>query len=203
MTQTQALAARLGIELQSSAAERLEAFLALTSLWGKRIDLTSARDDGALAEILFVDALHLVSPELIPTGSRVLDVGAGVGAPTLPVLLMRDDLQALLVEPRRKRVAFLRTAVGSLGLAKRVKVVEAKLDLEDPRALIAEHGEVDVALARATFAPTTWLGLGRQLAERTLVLTAQETPPVGAYAQVHYSVPSSGAPRQISGYARE
>jgi 16S rRNA (guanine527-N7)-methyltransferase len=195
-----ALAERLEIPLADDAAERLSALLKLTALWGKRIDLTSARDEAALAEILFVDALHMVSEQLVPRDARVLDVGAGVGAPTLPMLLMRDDLSALLVEPRRKRVAFLRTAVGSLGLAKRVQVVEAKLDLQQPRALVEVHGAVDVALARATFAPSVWLGLGQQLAPRTLVLTAQETPPEGALASVEYSVPSNAAKRVVSAY---
>lgn len=203
MDEVRALAERLQITLTDDAAERLGAFLRLTALWGKRIDLTSARDNGALAEILFVDALHMVSTELVPENARVLDVGAGVGAPTLPMLLMRPDLRALLVEPRRKRVAFLRTAVGSLGLAQRVQVVEAKLDLDAPRALVDAHGAVDVALARATFAPGVWLGLGRQLAPRTLVLTAQEAPPAGALLSVSYAVPSSGAKRVVSAYAAE
>ena len=132
MDEVRALAERLEIPLQDDAAERLGAFLKLAALWGKRIDLTSARDNGALAEILFVDALHMVSVALVPENARVLDVGAGVGAPTLPMLLLRPDLRALLVEPRRKRVAFLRTAVGSLGLAQRVQVVEAKLGLDAP-----------------------------------------------------------------------
>ncbi|MCA9578547.1 MAG: RsmG family class I SAM-dependent methyltransferase [Polyangiales bacterium] len=201
MDQVRALAERLDIPLTDAAGERLSAFLALTSLWGKRIDLTSARDDAALAEILFVDALHMVSETLVPRGARVLDVGAGVGAPTLPMLLLRDDLRALLVEPRRKRVAFLRTAVGSLGLASRVQVVEAKLDLAHPTALTDAHGSVDVALARATFSPPVWLGLGRQLAPRTLVLTAQEAPPEGALTAVSYAVPSNGAKRVVSAYA--
>ncbi len=202
MAHVRALAERLAVPLADDAEQRLTALLSLTMLWGKRIDLTSARDEAALAEILFVDALHMTGDDLIPRDSRVLDVGAGVGAPTLPVLLMRPDLRALLVEPRRKRVAFLRTAVGSLGLSARVQVVEAKLDLDQPRALVEAHGEVQVALARATFAPDVWLPLGRALAPRTLVLTAQEEPPPGADLTVRYAVPSSGAKRVISAYAR-
>ena len=86
--------------------------------------------------------------------------------------------------------------------AARVQVVEAKLDLDQPRALVEAHGEVQVALARATFAPDVWLPLGRALAPRTLVLTAQEEPPPGADLTVRYAVPSSGAKRVISAYAR-
>ena len=181
MAHVRALAERLAIPLTPDAEQRLTALLTLTMLWGKRIDLTSARNEAALAEILFVDALHMTGEDLIPRDARVLDVGAGVGAPTLPVLLMRPDLRALLVEPRRKRVAFLRTAVGTLGLSSRVQVVEAKLELDRPAALVEAHGEVQVALARATFAPSVWLPLGHQLAPRTLVLTAQEEPPGGAH----------------------
>jgi 16S rRNA (guanine527-N7)-methyltransferase len=200
-----ALASALGRPIGVAARAALADFAELVARWNARIDLTAARTPEQLCEVLFADALVLADHALIPDGARVLDVGSGAGAPSLPLALLRPDVSLVLVEPLHKRVAFLRTAVGTLpGLAGRVTVREARLEPSRPAVAGAPF---DVALARATFAPASWLPLGLSLASRTLVLTAAEaapTPPAGT-ACVHairYALPRTDAPRTISAYAR-
>ncbi len=184
--------------------DALARFLELVVTWNKKLDLTAARGTGTLLEVMLADALVLAgSGGLIPEAARCIDVGSGAGAPALPLALLRSDLRLVLVEPLRKRVAFMRTAVGSLGLASRVQVVEQKLD---PEAPIVSGEPFDVALSRATFAPEVWLAAGVQLAQRTLVLLASQQPPAAARAtlerEVEYALPWSGAARRIVAYAR-
>ncbi len=151
--------------------------------------------------MLCADALVLAREALVPLRARLLDVGAGAGAPGLVLLLLRPDLDGTLLEPLRKRVAFLRTAVGALDLAGRARVVEDRLDPARPEVAGAPF---DVALSRATFAPDRWLPLGLRLAKRALVLTAAAEPPAGprarAVAEARYAIPSSGAARRITAY---
>ena len=96
--------------------------------WNARLDLTAAREEAALAEVLFADALVLRARELVPEGARVLDVGSGAGAPALPFAIVRADCRVAMLEPLRKRVAFLRTAIGTLDLAARVTAIEGRID---------------------------------------------------------------------------
>ncbi len=200
-----ALGAALGRPVPDAARGALAAFAELVARWNARIDLTAARTPEQLCEVLFADALVLHDRALVPDAARVLDIGSGAGAPALPLALLRPDLALVLVEPLRKRVAFLRTVVGSLdGLAGRVEVREGRLDPGSPAAAGAPF---DVALARATFAPATWLPLGLGLATRALVLTATETapaPPADASIAhaAHYTLPRTGAPRAITAYTR-
>jgi len=86
----------------------------------------AARGVRAQLEVLLADALYLTNPALIPLGQRVVDIGSGAGAPALALALARPDLQVTLVEPLHKRVAFLRTAIGTLMSPKQVQVVNAK-----------------------------------------------------------------------------
>jgi 16S rRNA (guanine527-N7)-methyltransferase len=198
-----ALAEALRVPLAHDARQRLTAFAELVTRWNARIDLTAARTPEQLAEVLFADALVLADEALVPRSARVLDVGSGAGAPALPLALLRPDLSLVLVEPLRKRVAFLRTAIGSLeGLAGRVEVREGKLD---PRAPQVAGAPFDVAMARATFAPDVWLPLALGLARHALVLTAAEEPPAapeGARVahEARYALPRTGAPRRITVY---
>ena len=175
----------------------------ITKQWGSRTDLTSARSDVELAEILFLDAVQLVAAGWAPSGASILDVGAGVGAPLLPLLASDESLRGVLVEPRRIRTAFLRTAAGSLGLAGRVEVIEGRVDPDAPRV---DGAPFDIAVSRATFAPEEWRRIGAQLAAEVWVLVAGEEPDesdeLELVRRLGYAVPSSGAPRAILGYRR-
>jgi len=202
-----ALGRHLGRPPCSHAVPQLLRFASLVQSWNAKMNLTAAREPGALVEVLFADALMLADPALIPEGARLADVGSGAGAPALPLLLMRPDLRGTLVEPLRKRVAFLRTAVGTLDLAARTRILESRVDPAAPGGGDSLGvGPQDLALSRATFAPEEWLRVGLLLAPRVLVLTAGAAPPcpVGAQvaAQVDYTLPSSGARRRVTAFER-
>ena len=171
--------------------------------WGSRTDLTAARTDTELAEILFLDAAQVIRAGWTAPSSSLVDIGAGVGAPTIPILLSNETLRGTLVEPRRIRTAFLRTAVGTVGIAQRVTVLEQRIDPSDPRV---DGAPFSVALSRATFSPEEWLPIGAQLAEEVWVLTAGAAvaSPAGLRLdrRLDYEVPSSGAPRSILAYRR-
>ncbi|MGD8607814.1 MAG: class I SAM-dependent methyltransferase [Myxococcales bacterium] len=195
-----ALCARVGVR----EPEGWRGFLDLARSWNERTDLTSARSDVELAEVLFLDAAHLIRAGWIQAEAALLDVGAGVGAPTIPLVLAVPSLTAVLVEPRRIRAAFLRTASGALGIPKRLTVREQRLDTARPSIPGAPF---DVALSRATFAPESWLRIGAALATEIWVFAAGGKVEGPANLQLErelrYEVPSSGAPRAIFAYRRQ
>lgn len=181
------------------AARRLRAarFARQVSEWNERLDLTAARTPDAIAEVMFADALVLARPELVRPSEALLDVGSGAGGPALALAFLRDDLRVLLVEPKGKRVAFLRSVIGALDLAPRVRVHEGRVDPRRPA--VPPGGPFDVASARATFDPATWAAVGLELAPAALLLLAGEAPPDGlrVEASVAYELPFHRAPRRI------
>lgn len=200
-----ALAAALECTLAPGTVDALGRYVELVASWNRKLDLTAARDATAQVEVLLADALRLSMRDAVPEASRAVDVGTGAGAPAIALLLARPDINATLVEPLRKRVAFLRTALGTLDLVSRARVIEAKLDPEDP---VVAGAPFDVALSRATFAPPIWVQAGCRLARRTLVLLAAQTPPEApsgtrSTARLSYSLPSSHAQRCIAIYERD
>lgn len=151
--------------------EKLIEFQSLVQSFSKRMNLTAARDDKSFDEILLSDADVLLrcvadTPLCKYTPLRCVDVGAGAGAPAIPFAILRPDTTFTLVEPLRKRVTFLRTAIGSLGLASRIVVAEQKLDWEHPSV---SGMPFDLAISRATVAPDLWLRVGPCLAPRVAV----------------------------------
>jgi 16S rRNA (guanine527-N7)-methyltransferase len=179
-------------------------FFDVVQAWDARTDLTSARTNTELAEILFLDAAHAIAAGWPGRSASLVDIGAGVGAPTIPILLSDETLSGTLVEPRRIRTAFLRTAAGTVGIAGRTTMLEEKVDPAKPAVDGAPFG---VALSRATFAPEEWLPIGARLADEVWVLTAgtevAATGDLRLHRRLDYQVPSSGAPRSILAYRRE
>lgn len=194
------VAGALGAELPAGALERLGAYAELVATWNARVNLTGARDPRALADVLFADALVLSDETFIPPRARIADVGAGAGAPALPLLVLRPDVHATLVEPLRKRVAFLRTAIGTLDLGAQARVDERRL--EGPRI---DGAPFDVALSRATFEPAEWLAAGLALAPRVVVLSGSDALPSDPRAERvterEYRLPFGGSPRHAGVYA--
>ena len=148
------VAAGVGAERPSDEAARaLGIWLDALAEWNAKIDLTAAKDDRAIAWLMLADAMVL-APAL-GTGSSVVDVGSGAGAPGLAIAILRPDLRVTLCEPLGKRAAFLRSVIGSLG--------RADVRIEPRRADALPRGAFDVAISRATFPPAEWLALGAEL----------------------------------------
>jgi 16S rRNA (guanine527-N7)-methyltransferase len=84
--------------------------------------------------------------ELVPEGSRLVDVGSGAGLPGLVLAIHRPDLRVTLIEPMLRRVTFLIEAIGRLGLGGRVGVIRGRAEEHDVRA---SAGNTPFVTARA------------------------------------------------------
>lgn len=196
-------AAGLKIDLSADISANLVAFLDLVRSWNAKIDLTAARSAEELTDLMLADALFL--SRHLPEGARVVDVGSGAGAPGLPLAMLRPDLELTLVEPLQKRVAFMRTVIGTRWptAVRRPRVERARG--ED---LVGRGDGFDVAISRATLAPSSWLALGARLASESVwVLLAREEPPaLPGWSLTHdeaYRWPLTHAQRRAVGYGPE
>jgi 16S rRNA (guanine527-N7)-methyltransferase len=73
--------------------------------------------------------------ELLPSHSRLVDIGTGAGLPGLALACVREDLRVDLVESLQRRTDFLTEVVNDLGLADRVRVIRGRA--EDTRVIDA------------------------------------------------------------------
>jgi 16S rRNA (guanine527-N7)-methyltransferase len=188
-----ALATEWRLPLAEPHAQRLEAFIDLLLTWNARINLTGARTFTEVVSHL-PDSLAML--RLVPDGASMIDVGSGAGLPAVPFAVLRPDVSMLLVEPRAKRAAFLRTAIRELRLA--------GVEVENERVEALPEGAHDVAMSRATFEPEEWLGRGLALVKpggRVLVFaTAAVLPGVHARLLDAVSYSATRRPRWLGAY---
>ena len=82
--------------------------------------------------------------ELVPDGTKVVDVGSGAGLPGIPVAIAQPNAHFTLVEPMERRSSWLEEVIKDLGLGN-VAVVRA-------RAEEVTESDFDFATARAVAA---------------------------------------------------
>ena len=181
---------------EETFVEKAAEFAALAEEWGARMDLTAARDENELLDLLFADALAIRSLSGAAGGSWV-DVGSGVGAPGVALSLLDASISMTLVEPRVKRVAFLRTVLSKLELSG-ARVLRARSET------LAEK-QWDVAVARATMPPAEWLAEGARLARGGvwLLLARADAPSRDGWeidAELRFEWPLTGRERRVLRY---
>ena len=121
--------AAMGITLDGQAQERLLLYCSELLRWSAKINLVAKAELRDIWETHFLDSLSLlrVLPPLGSAQQTLLDIGAGAGFPGLALKAARPELPVILVEPRQKRVSFLRHVIRTLGL-KDIEVLCARLE---------------------------------------------------------------------------
>ncbi len=105
----------------------------------------------------FFDSLLYL--RLVPSGHiSAADVGSGAGFPGLPVALVRPDIDVALIEPSRKKTAFLRHMSRTLGTGNVVVLESRAEELRDRR--------FDIVMTRALFTVAEFVKRAGHLLEK-------------------------------------
>ena len=104
----------LAAHADGPALLRLTRYAELVERWSGRHNLVRFSNRSELVQRHILEAL--AAAPLLKGSGRLLDVGSGAGLPGVPLLAVRPQWGGVLLEPRQKRWAFLRTVVRELGL---------------------------------------------------------------------------------------
>ena len=92
--------------------------------WNQKMNLTAITAEAEVYEKHFLDSLL---PFLDLELTHLCDVGAGAGFPSIPLKIMRPDLDVTILEPLNKRILFLNHLCAQLGL-KNVHCIHARAE---------------------------------------------------------------------------
>lgn len=111
-------ARELGISLTDLQIEQFYHYYELLTEWNKVMNLTAITEMGEVVTKHFLDSLSLVraAAEFGEKTATVIDVGTGAGFPGIPLKIAFPQLQMTLLDSLNKRVNFLNTVIGELGL---------------------------------------------------------------------------------------
>ena len=139
------LAKENGIILDDTALDRFDTYAELLVEWNGKMNLTAITEPEEIEVKHFLDCLMLSKYFNLDYIQTVIDVGAGAGFPSVPLLIYKPDLCLTMMDAINKRLTFLDTAVHALGL-------EAQLIHERAEAAGQDENyreKFDLATARA------------------------------------------------------
>jgi 16S rRNA (guanine527-N7)-methyltransferase len=114
------------IELQAEQIDRLTRYYELLMKWNGRLHLVAPCSPTDFAVRHVLESLMMLKH--LPMAAAVTDVGSGGGLPIIPCLLVRDDLQASLIESSKRKAVFLSEALRTLEPVGRAQVIAARFE---------------------------------------------------------------------------
>lgn len=136
-----------GFELSQpeQLAERFDRYAEMLVDWNEKINLTAITAPDEIVIKHFVDSLLLLKAYDVPKGASMIDVGTGAGFPSVPVVMVRDDIRLTLMDSLNKRINFLKELSEALGV--NAECVHARAEEFGNKPEYRE--QYDVACARA------------------------------------------------------
>jgi 16S rRNA (guanine527-N7)-methyltransferase len=131
-----------GLALDDTTVERLADYYDLVQQHNPILHLVAPCSPEEFATRHILESLTLLNH--LPNGSRFGDVGPGAGLPSIPCLIVRDDLKGVLIESKKKKTAFLELVVSNLLELRRVEVIGLQFEeVRDQRLRIVTCRALD------------------------------------------------------------
>lgn len=107
-----------GIELTEQQVTQFQKYFSFLVETNEHVNLTAITEEEDVYLKHFLDSILplLELPEAFRQDASLIDIGAGAGFPSLPIKILRPDLQVTIVDSLNKRIKFLADLVELIGL---------------------------------------------------------------------------------------
>jgi len=113
------------IELSTIQQKQFLDYYKLLIEWNLKFNLTAITDFNEVLEKHFLDSVQAF--KLFRENSTIIDIGCGAGFPSIPIKILRPDLNFTLVDSVNKKIIFLNEIISALNL-KSIKAIHSRAE---------------------------------------------------------------------------
>lgn len=135
---------KLDVEINNNQIEKFYKYMEILLEWNQKINLTAITDYEEIILKHFIDSLTIA--KYIDKNSYLVDVGTGAGFPGIPLKIVREDIEVVLLDSLNKRIMFLNEVINELDL-KNIEAVHSRVEEFGRNKKYRE--KFDVATSRA------------------------------------------------------
>ncbi|NMB07393.1 MAG: 16S rRNA (guanine(527)-N(7))-methyltransferase RsmG [Tissierellia bacterium] len=139
-------AKKLDIDLDEGQIEKFILYKELLQEWNQKINITSITEDKEVDIKHFIDSIIPLKAELFKGKLKVIDIGTGGGFPGIPLKIMNENLDMVLLDSTNKKIRFLDEVIEKLKL-KNIKAIHGRA--EELGRDVDYREKYDVAISRA------------------------------------------------------
>lgn len=132
------------IELTDEQICLFEKYYNMIIEWNEKFNLTAITDEDEVIEKHFVDSV--LPYEILPQNAKIIDIGAGAGFPSIPLKIVRPDLNFLLIDSVNKKITFITEVISNLDLS---GIIALHTRIEDLAINPAYRETFDICVSRA------------------------------------------------------
>lgn len=136
----------IGLEINEEKYNKFIQYKDLMKEWNEKVNLTAITDDKEIVIKHFVDSIKAFEFKSLNSSVKIIDVGTGAGLPGIPIKIMNDNAEVVLLDSLQKRINFLNEVITTLKL-KDIKTVHGRA--EDFGTDLNYREKFDVAISRA------------------------------------------------------
>lgn len=134
----------IDIVITEKEIKNLYQYMKLMLEWNKNVNLTAITDEKEVIIKHFIDSISI--NKYIKEANNVMDVGTGAGFPGIPLKILNEDTDFILVDSLNKRINFLEEVKKELSINK-LKLLHARAE---ELAKDKEYREnIDIVISRA------------------------------------------------------
>lgn len=179
--------------------DKIQSYMDLLSIWGEKIALTTISSEEDVIRFHFGESIFALSLESFEDG-RLADVGSGAGFPGLAIKLLRPNLHVTLLEPNKKKCAFLNEVARKLQFS---NVDVLSVPFQASRIPANELGFVTSRALGRISDLLSWSQVALRHDGRILLWLgakdAEKTTEISGWSWVQTSIPGTARRRIVSG----
>ncbi|MDF2503232.1 MULTISPECIES: 16S rRNA (guanine(527)-N(7))-methyltransferase RsmG [Clostridium] len=105
-----------GLDFNKDKYNKFIQYKNLIQEWNEKINLTAITEDEEIVKKHFIDSLKIFKFEFLKNAKSLIDIGTGAGFPGIPIKIINEDIQVVLLDSLNKRINFLNEVINKLDL---------------------------------------------------------------------------------------
>ena len=118
-------AKKMKIELSNKQLEQFYLYMNLLLEWNEKINLTAITDPKEIILKHFIDSITIAT--YLKNAQSILDIGTGAGFPGIPLAILENSKDFILMDSLNKRIIFLQEVIQKLTLT-RVQAIHGRAE---------------------------------------------------------------------------
>lgn len=136
----------VGLPFNEDTYNKFNQYKDMIKDWNEKINLTAIVDDEQIFKKHFIDCIKIFKFSPLKEAKNIIDIGTGAGFPGIPIKIMKQELDLILLDSLNKRVNFLNEVVSKIKL-NNVETIHGRA--EDFSRQPKYREQVDIAVSRA------------------------------------------------------
>ena len=138
------LLSEINIEINENKIDMFYLYMQELLEWNKKINLTAIEDENGIILKHFIDSLTV--QKYIKNAQNIIDIGTGAGFPGIPLAIVNEKSNIVLLDSLNKRINFLNNVIQKLELSN-VKAIHGRA--EDLAKIVQHREKYDIVISRA------------------------------------------------------